>query len=91
MAAENKNINMTSYASLKLRPVIWSETWRLTWVKKISGEWHCAGGNINRCPEIRYSPEIEQKMLQHTPIRRLGQPKILLTRRCSFARLQPAG
>lgn len=60
---------------LKLRPVIWSEIWRLTRVKKYSGEWHCAGGNINQCPEIRYYPEIEQKMLQHTPIRRLGQPQ----------------
>ncbi len=91
MAAENKNINMTSYHHLKLRPVIWSEIWRLTWVKKYSGKWHCAGGNINRCPEILITPEIEQKMLQHTPIRRLGNRKILLTQLCSFARLQPAG
>ncbi len=76
MAAENKNINMTSMHHLKLRPVIWSEIWRLTWVKKYSGEWHCAGGNINRCPETVITPEIEQKMLQHTPIRRLANRKI---------------
>ncbi len=60
---------------LKLRPVIWSEIWRLTWVKKYSGEWHCTGAILTDALKSVITPEIEQKMLQHTPIRRLGQPQ----------------
>ncbi|XPE55872.1 SDR family oxidoreductase [Shigella flexneri] len=76
MAAENKNINMTSYASSKAEPVIWSENVALTWVKKYSGKWHCAGANINRCPEIRWSTRKlkKQKSTAHAD-RRLGQPQ----------------
>ncbi|STI75783.1 7-alpha-hydroxysteroid dehydrogenase [Escherichia coli] len=76
MAAENKNINMTSYASSKAAAshLVRNMAFDLG-EKKYSGEWHCAGGNINRCPESVITPEIEQKMLQHTPIRRLGQPQ----------------
>lgn len=54
MAAENKNINMTSYASSKAAASHLVRNMAFDLVKKYSGEWHCAGGNINRCPEIRY-------------------------------------
>lgn len=55
MAAENKNINMTSYASSKAAAshLVRNMAFDLG-EKNIRIEWHCAGGNINRCPEIRY-------------------------------------
>lgn len=56
MAAENKNINMTSYASSKAAASHLVRNMAFDLVKKYSGEWHCAGGNINQCPEIRYYP-----------------------------------
>ncbi len=55
MAAENKNINMTSYASSKAAASQSGQNMAFDLgEKKYSGKWHCAGGNINRCPEIRY-------------------------------------
>ena len=58
MAAENKNINMTSYASSKAAASHLVRNMAFDLGEK----------NI-------ITPEIEQKMLQHTPIRRLGQPQ----------------
>lgn len=60
---------------LKLRPVIWSETWRLTWVKNIRVNGIAPGAILTDALKSVITPEIEQKMLQHTPIRRLGQPQ----------------
>ena len=54
MAAENKNINMTSYASSKAAASHLVRNMAFDLGEKYSGKWHCAGGNINRCPEIRY-------------------------------------
>lgn len=77
MAAENKNINMTSYASSKAAAshLVRNMAFDLG-EKNYSGEWHCAGGSIlTDALKSVITPEIEQKMLQHTPIRRLGQPQ----------------
>ncbi len=61
---------------LKLRPVIWSEIWHLTWVKKnIRVNGIAPGAILTDALKSVITPEIEQKMLQHTPIRRLGQPQ----------------
>lgn len=60
---------------LKLRPVIWSEIWRLTWVKNIRVNGIAPGAILTNALKSVITPEIEQKMLQHTPIRRLGQPQ----------------
>lgn len=60
---------------LKLRPVIWSEIWRLTWVKNIRVNGIAPGAILTDALKSVITPEIEQKMLQHTPIRRLGQPQ----------------
>lgn len=60
---------------LKLRPVIWSEIWRLTRVKNIRVNGIAPGAILTNALKSVITPEIEQKMLQHTPIRRLGQPQ----------------
>lgn len=60
---------------LKLRPVIWSEIWHLTWVKNIRVNGIAPGAILTDALKSVITPEIEQKMLQHTPIRRLGQPQ----------------
>ncbi len=61
---------------LKLRPVIWSEIWHLTRVKKnIRVNGIAPGAILTDALKSVITPEIEQKMLQHTPIRRLGQPQ----------------
>lgn len=60
---------------LKLRPVIWSEIWRLTWGKNIRVNGIAPGAILTDALKSVITPEIEQKMLQHTPIRRLGQPQ----------------
>ncbi len=60
---------------LKLRPVIWSEIWHLTWAKKYSANGIAPGQISTDALKSVITPEIEQKMLQHTPIRRLGQPQ----------------
>lgn len=75
MAAENKNINMTSYASSKAAASHLVRNMAFDWVKKYSGEWHCTGAILTDALKSVITPEIEQKMLQHTPIRRLGQPQ----------------
>lgn len=75
MAAENKNINMTSYASSKAAASHLVRNMAFDRVKKYSGEWHCAGAILTDALKSVITPEIEQKMLQHTPIRRLGQPQ----------------
>ena len=136
MAAENKNINMTSYASSKAAAshLVRNMAFDLG-EKNIRVNGIAPGAILTDALKSVITPEIEQKMLQHTPIRRLGQPpdhairplrpwdwstdvcasdlllhqkltkkcystrrsdvwanrKILLTQRCSFARLLRAG
>lgn len=75
MAAENKNINMTSYASSKAAASHLVRNMAFDLGEKYSGEWHCAGAILTNALKSVITPEIEQKMLQHTPIRRLGQPQ----------------
>lgn len=72
---------------LKLQPVIWSEIWRLTRVKKYSGKWHCAGAILTDALKSVITPEIEQKCYSTRRSDVWANRKILLTQRCSFARL----
>ena len=75
MAAEIK-YNMTSYASSKAAASHLVRIWRLTWVKKtIRVNGIATGAILTDALKSVITPEIEQKMLQHTPIRRLGQPQ----------------
>ncbi|MCH8980741.1 7-alpha-hydroxysteroid dehydrogenase [candidate division KSB1 bacterium] len=76
MAAENKNINMTSYASSKAAAshLVRNMAFDLG-EKNIRVNGIAPGAILTDALKSVITPEIEQKMLQHTPIRRLGQPQ----------------
>ncbi len=76
MAAENKNINMTSYASTKppASHMVRNMAFDLG-EKNIRVNGIAPGAILTNALKSVITPEIEQKMLQHTPIRRLGQPQ----------------
>ncbi|HAY2965420.1 TPA: SDR family oxidoreductase [Escherichia coli] len=76
MAAENKNINMTSYASSKAAAshLVRNMAFDLG-EKNIRVNGIAPGAILTNALKSVITPEIEQKMLQHTPIRRLGQPQ----------------
>lgn len=73
MAAENKNINMTSYASSKAAAshLVRNMAFDLG-EKNIRVNGIAPGAILTDALKSVITPEIEQKMLQHTPIRRLG-------------------
>lgn len=75
MAAENKNINMTSYASSKAAASHLVRNMAFDPVKNIRVNGIAPGAILTNALKSVITPEIEQKMLQHTPIRRLGQPQ----------------
>lgn len=74
MAAEN--INMTSYASSKAAAshLVRNMAFDLG-EKNIRVNGIAPGAILTDALKSVITPEIEQKMLQHTPIRRLGQPQ----------------
>lgn len=76
MAAENKNKNMTSYASSKAAAshLVRNMAFDLG-EKNIRVNGIAPGAILTDALKSVITPEIEQKMLQHTPIRRLGQPQ----------------
>lgn len=91
MAAENKNINMTSYASSKAAASHLVRNMAFDLVKKYSGKWHCAGAILTDALKSVITPEIEQKCYSTRRSDVWANRKILLTQRCSFARLLRAG
>ena len=76
MAAENKNINMSSCASSKAAAshLVRNMAFDLG-EKNIRVNGIAPGAILTDALKSVITPEIEQKMLQHTPIRRLGQPQ----------------
>lgn len=66
MAAENKNINMTSYASSKAAASHLVRNMAFdTGEKKYSGKWHCAGAILTDALKSVITPEIEQNVTAH--------------------------
>lgn len=76
---------------LKLRPVIWSEIWRLTRGKNIRVNGIAPGAILTDALKSVITPEIEQKCYSTRRSDVWANRKILLTRRCSFARQLRAG
>ncbi len=93
MAAETKNINMTSYASSKAAAshLVRNMAFDLG-EKNIRVNGIAPGAILTDALKSVITPEIViTKMLQHTPIRRLGQPQDIANAALFLARLQPAG
>lgn len=92
MAAENKNINMTSYASSKAAAshLVRNMAFDLG-EKNIRVNGIAPGAILTDALKSVITPEIEQKCYSTHRLDVWANRKILLTRRCSFARLQPAG
>lgn len=92
MAAENKNINMTSYASSKAAAshLVRNMAFDLG-EKNIRVNGIAPGAILTDALKSVITPEIEQKCYSTRRSDVWANRKILLTQRCSFARLQPAG
>lgn len=76
MAAENKNKNMTSYASSKAATshLVRNMAFDLG-DKNIRVNGIAPGATLTSALASVMTPDIERKMLEHTPIRRLGHPQ----------------
>lgn len=92
MAAENKNINMTSYASSKAAAshLVRNMAFDLG-EKNIRVNGIAPGAILTDALKSVITPEIEQKCYSTRRSDVWANRKILLTQLCSFARLQPAG
>lgn len=92
MAAENKNINMTSYASSKAAAshLVRNMAFDLG-EKNIRVNGIAPGAILTDALKSVITPEIEQKCYSTRRSDVWANRKILLTQRCSFARLLRAG
>lgn len=92
MAAENKNINMTSYASSKAAASHLVRNMAFdTGEKNIRVNGIAPGAILTDALKSVITPEIEQKCYSTRRSDVWANRKILLTQRCSFARLLRAG